>query len=370
MTTKELQIPTTTERIPAELLPRHSVPAKSWQLTTPDPVLRAWSMNPYRPSRREFLIGAGSLLVLAPFGCGGESGGGGETTSSGTRTIEHELGTTEVPVNPQRVATLTQFGLEYALAVDLPPAAAPSAETLQVDYLKRRRRELDALSTGDATEPNVEAVAAQQPDLIVARSNYIEQIYNELSEIAPTIGLPVILEWKKTFRFFARVVGRQKRAEEVLFAYEERVREVRAALGGREAAQSIEVSVVRGRTGGMLRLYVSDSFSGLILDEVGLSRPPSQDGTGGNREISLERTELADGDAIFAWTYSSDEAEALGELREDPLWERLDAVRDDRAYFVGSHWYGTGPLSANLVLDDLERYLVGGGNTTGGGTTS
>jgi len=355
MTLKTLEVP---ERAPAELLLRHSIPAEGWQLADPYPMLRVGGMSPYRPTRREFLIGAAGLLVLAPFGCGGESGEGGETTSGGTHTIEHDLGTTEVPVNPQRVATLTQFGLEYALALDRPPVAAPGSETLEVDYLKRRRRELDAVSTGDATEPNVEAVAAQQPDLIVARSNYIEQIYDELSEIAPTVGLPVILDWKRTFRFFARVVGRQERAEEVLSAYEERVREVRAALGGREAAQSIEVSVVRGRTGGMLRLYVSDSFSGLILDEVGLSRPPSQDGTGGNREISLERIELADGDAIFVWTYSSDEAEAVGELREDPLWERLDAVQSNRAYFVGSHWYGTGPLSANLVLDDLERYLV------------
>lgn len=51
-----------------------SVPAESWQLTNPQPMLRVGGMSPYRPTRREFLIGAGSFLILAPFGCGGESG--------------------------------------------------------------------------------------------------------------------------------------------------------------------------------------------------------------------------------------------------------------------------------------------------------
>lgn len=173
-------------------------------------------------TRRGFLIGAGSLLVLAPYGCGTKSGEGGEEPSGETRTVEHALGKTEVPVNPQRIATFTQFELEYALALGLEQrlVTAQSAATLQVGFLERQRRELDAVSTGDSTEPSIEAAAAQSPDLIVSRSGYIEQIYDELSQIAPTVGLPTTTEWKEPFRFFARVVGERERGEEVLSAYE------------------------------------------------------------------------------------------------------------------------------------------------------
>lgn len=86
MTTKPPKIPVP-ERLPAELLLRHSTPAQPWQLAIPQPILRVGGMSPYRPTRREFLIGAGSLLVLAPYGCGSESRQGGENTSDNTRTV-------------------------------------------------------------------------------------------------------------------------------------------------------------------------------------------------------------------------------------------------------------------------------------------
>ena len=126
MKTKNLEIPTTT-RAPAALLLRRSVPAQPWQLATPQPVLRVGGMSPHRPTRREFLIGAGSLLVLAPYSCGsnGESGAGGEVTSGGTRTIEHELGETRVPRNPRRIVAL-DFAVipDCLLALDRIPIGA------------------------------------------------------------------------------------------------------------------------------------------------------------------------------------------------------------------------------------------------------
>lgn len=85
MTTTTPQIPVPQE-VSAELLLRHSIPAQSWQLSIPQPILRVGGMSPYRPTRRQFLIGAGSLLVLAPFGCGSDDGAGGETISDETRS--------------------------------------------------------------------------------------------------------------------------------------------------------------------------------------------------------------------------------------------------------------------------------------------
>ena len=125
MTKKTLEIPAP-EMIPAEVLLRHSVPAQPWQLATPQPILRVGDMSPYRPTRKEFLIGTGSLLVLAPYGCGGESGAGRKTTSNGTRIIEHELGEARVPARPQRIVVVDPYAsLQTALAVDAPVAGSP-----------------------------------------------------------------------------------------------------------------------------------------------------------------------------------------------------------------------------------------------------
>lgn len=343
---------------------RASVPAETWQLATPQPMQQIGSMSPYRPTRREFLIGAGSLLVLAPYGCGGESGQEGETTASGTRTVEHVLGVSEVPVSPQRIAVITRVDFEYAAALDAPLVAAPNPVSLEPQtYLRRRREKMDLVGIGSGNEPNIESIATAEPDLIVSRSLYIEDTYDELSQIAPTVGLDHTQSWKKQFDFFARVVGRRERGEELLSAYEGRVQELRSALGGRTERTS--VSVVRGRSDTTnIRLYLSDAFSGSILEDLGFSRPPSQDKEGISEDISFERVELADADAIFLWSFSPEEEEALAAIREKPLWNSLDAVRSGRVYEVGSHWYGNGPPSANRVLDDIEKYLIRDGSTS------
>jgi iron complex transport system substrate-binding protein len=80
--------------------------------------------------------------------------------------------------------------------------------------------------------------------------------------------------------------------------------------------------------------------------------------------ISKELMHYADGDVIFAWSYSDTLAtvrsarEKLNRLKSDPLWLKLDAVEQGRVYQVSDHWTIGSPLTANLVLDDLFKYLI------------
>ncbi|MDQ3508561.1 MAG: hypothetical protein M3494_11190 [Actinomycetota bacterium] len=74
-------------------------------------------------TRRDFLTGAGSLLVLGAAGCGGSgSGEGGEETSASARTIEHKYGSTEIPESPERIVTVGLTEQDYLLALGVAPA--------------------------------------------------------------------------------------------------------------------------------------------------------------------------------------------------------------------------------------------------------
>jgi iron complex transport system substrate-binding protein len=84
-------------------------------------------------------------------------------------------------------------------------------------------------------------------------------------------------------------------------------------------------------------------------------------------QISEERLDLADGDAIFYFTYAATdpevaakESEFIKTFQQKPLWLALEAVKDGQAFFVPGYWWRAQTyLLANLVIDDLWRHLLG-----------
>lgn len=362
--TKKLE--PTPQKVPAELLLRHSTPAQSWQLGNAQPILRVGSMSPYRPTRREFLIGAGSLLVLAPYGCGsnGESGAGGEATSSGTRTIKHELGETRVPRKPRRIVAL-DFAVipDCLLALDRIPIGATPLDD-QSGYPFWLKGEMGGVETvGFGGEANLEKVATLNPGLILGY-DYHEDIYDELSQMAPTVALSGITEdWKEPFRKVARAVGEQQRAERVIEEYFARLDNFKQEMG--ERLDRITVSFVTLRED-HIRLYGEGSFPGELLQEAGLKMSPQPDieselgkmTDGRIVDISRELIPQIEGDIIFFTSYGVSESQ-VADFRQDPLWQRLEAVREDRVYPVDpTVWSNSGPLGVERAVDDLFEYLV------------
>ena len=80
------------------------------------------------------------------------------------------------------------------------------------------------------------------------------------------------------------------------------------------------------------------------------------DGTGvTSPNVSLEKIPEVDADAIFVMTDLAQDSEALEEFNAtygaNPLWERLDAVRDRRVYPVDIYlWTNGGPAGVRDVV--------------------
>lgn len=227
MTAKTLEIPTMTEGVPAELL-RHSVPAQPWQLGKTMPKIEDIT-------RRQFLAGAGSLLILAPYGCGSseESGAGGETTSSGTRTVDSPYGQVELPANPQRLVPGYTTEMDYALVLGIPMTAGTGSRgganqpfaAYQREAYPDRLEELEKVTT--FPEANYEQIAVAGPDCILDQvANDDEGRYERFSEVAPTFvfqdykdveglefGKP---DWRGSLKSFNEQLINDERVEKVL----------------------------------------------------------------------------------------------------------------------------------------------------------
>lgn len=298
------------------------------------------------------------LLCLIATACGGSgdgAAGGPDQQAGSTRTVQHAMGSTEITGTPKRVVVLDTGELDSVLALGVKPVGAVRADeaTGPQAYLADRAEGIKPVGT--INQPNLEAIAALQPDLILSNKVRHEQLYDEFSAIAPTVFAESVGEsWKANFRLAGKALGRSDQADRILADYRRKARQVGKRFGD---PARIEVSMVRFMSDG-IRLYGQGSFIGTILDDAGFARPPVARTDETFVEISREQLARADGDLLFYAAYGQDGGTAMSRLTAGPLWQRLGAVSRGDAHKVSDDlWYlGIGPIAADKVLDDLARY--------------
>lgn len=273
----------------------------------------------------------------------------------GFHAIVHAMGETCVSVAPERVVVLDTGELDNALALGATLVGAPVTEALQ--YQEYLSDQLGGIGdTGAISEPNLEAILALDPDLILGSKQRYEAIYEQLAQIAPTILTESLrVPWQDNFLLHAQALGTSDTAQELLADYSAHVAEVQEILG--DALDSTTISIIRFRPG-QVRLYLKSSYIGYILQDVGLARPASQDVDEFSSEISLEQVQDVDADYIFITGYTPDDSD-LDTFLESPLWQTLGAVQSGQAIDVNDDTWiaGLGIQAANLVLDDLASLL-------------
>ncbi|MEW6635971.1 MAG: iron-siderophore ABC transporter substrate-binding protein [Actinomycetota bacterium] len=300
---------------------------------------------------------AGALLVMGA--CGGASGsGGGEGTGSGedVRVVEHAMGKTEISGRPERVVVLDTGELDSAMTLGVKPVGAVEAIPGEgfPSYLEGTE---EIEKVGTIEEPNLEKIASLNPDLILSSKLRHEQIYDELSQIAPTVFTETTgVTWKENFEVHAEALGRTEEAETVKKEYRARLQEFKEAIGENPPT----VSVVRFLPGDT-RIYQKESFIGTVLEDAGLPRPPSQDVEEfAILNASKEFIPKMGGDVIFVTVYGPEDETTKEEITSDPLWRQLEAVQEDQVYEVSDDLWmlGIGYTAANGVIDGLTKHLV------------
>ncbi|WP_088009088.1 ABC transporter substrate-binding protein [Indiicoccus explosivorum] len=308
-----------------------------------------------------------AALVLALAGCGAEEEAAAtpaDTKSESSYTVEHAMGSTTIEGTPEKIVILTNHGTEALLSLGITPVGAVQSWTGDpwYDHIAEEMEGVEVVGT--ESEISLEAIAALEPDLIIGNKMRQEEHYEALSAIAPTVFEETLRgDWKVNYELIAEAVNKKEEGAEVLAAYEERVAELSAQL--EEAGKlDTKVSMVRFMPDDV-RIYHKDSFSGIILDEIGLARPASQDVNDfAAKGVTKERVPEMDGDVIFYFTYEPAEGggqEVEDEWINDPLWQNLEAVKAGNAYEVSDTIWNTagGVKAANLMLDDLEAKLLG-----------
>ena len=285
-----------------------------------------------------------------------------ESTLEEYRIVKDAIATVQVPLDPQRIVTLHGTALESVLALGEKPVGTVLNGKLAVqpDFLRQKLKDVEFL--GSFSEPNLEKILLLQPDLILDLD--VANIHSQLSQIAPIIvsEYDPANSWQPSLRLYGKALGKTEMAEQIIANYYQRLANLKAKLT--KEGKPITVSVIRIYPQG-ISFYQPDSFSGSILKDAGISRPPLQSKGGVQELISQELISEADADVIFYWAYGDDYhnksdrlEKSLDQLTSDSLWLQLKAVQQGKVYQVPDYWIGYSVLAANAVIDDLEKYLL------------
>lgn len=279
-----------------------------------------------------------------------------ELLPSQCRIIKHIMGETCVPNDPQRIVVLDEASLEIALALGFKPLGAAAWLEKFPPYLQEKAQ--GVMIVGDSEQPNLEKILTLKPDVILSAYNLRQRgsLYNQLSQIAPTVTCEwwngEIVRWQECFQSFAEALGKSSEADIAINNYQQRVTELQQALG--DSLQTTEVSLVRIYADRIRLRGEGQHICSMVIQDVGLPRSPIQkEGI----DMSIETIDYADGDVIFLQQHP--QADNYQHVINHPLWLKLHAVQSGKVYVVGDdYWHGGSYIAANLILDDLFKYLI------------
>lgn len=272
------------------------------------------------------------------------------------REQQHALGTTQLPANPERVATVAWGNEDIPLALGVMPVGFAAA-TWGVDdgsrmlpWTKQRVEELggEPVLFDETDGINFEQVAATQPDLILAAySGLSAEEYSTLSEIAPTVaysGVPWLTSWRDHIAEEAAALGMVDEGKKLTEELEATITESTAKYPQLEGKTAAIVNVDPSNLG-KISLYTETDRRMSYLVDLGLKVPESVRKLGDEGsyflDVSAEQIDqVADVDIFVMY---GDE-KLLAAMQADPLLSKHPAVANGAVVLLGED----GPLAASI----------------------
>ncbi|SEP74789.1 iron complex transport system substrate-binding protein [Streptomyces sp. yr375] len=308
----------------------------------------------------------GTTLLAA---CGDDSSGkkadaepAAASAAGFPRTVKTAMGDVKIPTRPKRVVVLDTGELDDVTLLGIDPvgAVAPHFKTGGgfPTYLKG---ELSGTAdVGPLLEPNLEKIASLKPDLILSSKVRHEKVYDKLSAIAPTVFTETTGGvWKENLKVHAEALGLEKEAAAKVTAYETRAKALGAAIKAKDGGTMPTASVVRF-IAGPTRLYQTNSYSGVVLNDIGLKRPATQvstDPTVTMKDVSPEQIDQADADLIFVTSADAEDKTQKKQVVSNPVWKDLPAVKNGKVFEVPDETWmsGIGVQAAGEMLKDVAK---------------
>lgn len=299
------------------------------------------------------------LTSIMLVGCGTNGDTTENNTSEKTITVTDVRGEVEIPENPQRIVDLSgNSDILSILGYSVVGTANSDAYdyTKFPSYLEETLKGAEILGYSMQDTMDVEAVMNLNPDLIVI-STVQEKMYDQLSEIAPTVMVQLeALNWKDDIKSLAKVFNKEDIADEWIEDYEVKAKAAGDKIKKEYGEDTTYLSFLA--SGGQFFVFDGAGFGNVLYEDMGLSKP---EGMPKQSDISLPVVTyegLASIKADYIFLIATDED--LAQLNSNAIWNSLPAVKEGHVVKLEASPYfnqGYSSIGRELLIGEIGEML-------------
>ncbi|MFS0723048.1 ABC transporter substrate-binding protein [Paenibacillus sp. 1P07SE] len=298
---------------------------------------------------------------------GNESEAAENNQAAGTsdmRTVTHMMGETEVPAEIGKIVVLSAAYADHLLTIGEKPYGINVEARYGGDYPAYLADQLAGVAlVGSAEEPNLEAIAELDPDVILIESRTAETTYDQLGKIAPTIVLGTEwlayeddpASWTFDLLKIAQLYDKEDLAKERIAELEQKVAEAKQTV---EALEDKKLAYLRVREK-TVQIYAAAGhpMNTLLYHDLGFE-PSALTPEDQRADLSLEVVPDLDAGLIFL-EVDPNGLDNLQSIRESSLWSIVPAVATDQVHETDSFWLfkGWGAIGRAQIVEEILQSL-------------
>ena len=300
---------------------------------------------------------SGLLLYYLPDMTSGHNAESNNTSQTfKEKTIVHDFGTTELKKVPKRIVILDNLYGEILNPLDITPVGATTGQADSQEFstlFKKQYKDAKVVSVGWQGNPDLDKIAELKPDLILMTGEQ-EDLYEELSEIAPTVGYQINTDENWDYHETSLKVAE-------IFDKRDEMKKDLDRLDAREAVFAENVKAKFGDqklmylrvTDNDVRYYAYGHF-GYLYDTYHFNRAETFNPDDMFQVIDPDKLKDINPDLLIV---QADSQELLdNKLKNTPVWTSLKAVQNNKVIYADYSTYmlGFGIVSQEAIMKQIS----------------
>ena len=300
---------------------------------------------------------SGLLLYYLPDMTSGHNAESNKTSQTfKEKTIVHDFGTTELKKAPKRIVILDNLYGEILDPLDITPVGATTGQADSQEFstlFKKQYKDAKVVSVGWQGNPDLDKIAELKPDLILMTGEQ-EDLYEELSEIAPTVGYQINTDenwdYHETSLKVAEIFDKRDEMKKDL----DRVDAREAVFAENVKAKFGDQKLMYLRvTDNDIRYYAYGHF-GYLYDTYHFNRAETFNPDDMFQVIDPDKLKDINPDLLIV---QADSQELLdNKLKNTPVWTSLKAVQNNKVIYADYSTYmlGFGIVSQEAIMKQIS----------------